>query len=62
MVRQFCHRYGVPAAFTDVESLLREAAPTVVHVTTPPHTHYCSCGHVGVETLLELSRSFLPLP
>jgi predicted dehydrogenase len=40
MVRQFCHRYGVPAAFTDLESLLREAAPTVVHVTTPPHTHY----------------------
>ena len=40
MVRQFCHRYGVPAAFTHLETLLREAAPTVVHVATPPHTHY----------------------
>jgi predicted dehydrogenase len=40
MVRQFCHRYGIPAQFTELEALLREAAPTVVHVTTPPHTHY----------------------
>ena len=40
MVRQFCHRYGVPAAFTELERLLRETAPGVVHVTTPPPTHY----------------------
>jgi len=40
MVRQFCDRYRIPSAFTDLETLLREAAPTVVHITTPPHTHY----------------------
>lgn len=33
-------RYGVPAWFTDHRSMLAELRPDVVHVTTPPTSHY----------------------
>jgi predicted dehydrogenase len=32
-------RFGVPRWYTDHRSLLDDAAPDVVHVTTPPHAH-----------------------
>lgn len=56
MARQLAERFGVPAFFSRVEDLLREAAPDVVHITTPPQSHYaiakqCLAGgcHVYVE-------------
>lgn len=33
-------RFGVPAFFTDHERLLKEVRPDVVHVTTPPASHF----------------------
>jgi predicted dehydrogenase len=33
-------RYGIPHWFTDHRSMLREVRPDVVHVTTPPTSHF----------------------
>jgi predicted dehydrogenase len=33
-------RFGVPAWFTDVKAMLDAVRPDVVHVTTPPASHY----------------------
>ena len=40
MALQFCDRYGVPGRFTDVAAMIESAAPDVVHITTPPQSHY----------------------
>jgi predicted dehydrogenase len=40
MARQFCDRFNVGVSFTDPSELIRSARPTVVHITTPPHSHY----------------------
>ncbi len=56
MARQFSERFQVRQFFTDVGEMLREARPDVVHVLTPPQSHYsiarqCMEGgcHVYVE-------------
>jgi predicted dehydrogenase len=33
-------RYGIPVWFTDHRTMLKEARPDVVHVTTPPTSHF----------------------
>ncbi len=33
-------RHGIPSWFTDHRAMLREARPDVVHVTTPPTSHF----------------------
>jgi predicted dehydrogenase len=33
-------RYGIPAWFTDYRAMLKKARPDVVHVTTPPASHF----------------------
>ena len=33
-------RYGAKEWFTDHKKMLREAKPDVVHITTPPHSHF----------------------
>ncbi len=38
---QAAARFDVPAAFNDLDRMLEQARPQVVHVTTPAHTH---CG------------------
>jgi predicted dehydrogenase len=40
MARQFCERFQVKRYFSDLPELLGEARPDVVHVTTPPESHY----------------------
>jgi len=40
MARQLADRFGVGRCFTDLESLLRECRPDIVHVTTPPQSHH----------------------
>jgi len=40
MASQLQQRLKVPAAFTDVNELIAQAKPDVVHITTPPQTHY----------------------
>ena len=56
MARQLSDRLHLRRHFTDVAELLKEAAPDVVHITTPPQSHFeiarqCLLGrtHVYVE-------------
>lgn len=40
VAESIAERYGVPAWFTDHRALLRDVRPDVVHVTTPPTSHF----------------------
>lgn len=40
MARQLCERFNIPTHCTEVEELLAECRPEVVHVTTPPGSHF----------------------
>jgi|SRR6185437_8745864 len=63
MVRQFMDRFPVRRGFTDLDELIREAQPNVIHVTAPPHVHFAialrcleeGC-HVYVEKPFTLSE------
>jgi predicted dehydrogenase len=56
MARQLYERFPVGAYFTQVEDLLRSTRPDVVHVTTPPESHYAigqTCLDWGSHVYLE---------
>lgn len=56
MARQLYERFPVKAYFSDVAELLDKAKPDVVHVTTPPQSHYDvakSCLESGCHVYLE---------
>ena len=40
MARQLYERFPVKAYFTELSDLISHARPDVVHITTPPHSHY----------------------
>jgi len=40
MAKQLAERYGVGAYFDDVQTMLKTVRPDVVHITTPPQTHF----------------------
>src|SRR5689334_6153060 len=40
MARQLCQRFPIKTYFDDLSELLREARPDVVHITTPPASHF----------------------
>jgi predicted dehydrogenase len=40
MARQLCERFPIKRHFSDVTELLNQACPDVVHITTPPETHF----------------------
>jgi predicted dehydrogenase len=40
MARQLQERFKVPASFSEVQDLLLKANPDVVHITSPPQSHY----------------------
>jgi predicted dehydrogenase len=40
MAGQLCERFGIAGAYTDLEELLEESRPEVVHITTPPTSHF----------------------
>lgn len=40
MAGQLAERFGVGGVYDDVAALLEQARPDVVHVTTPPHSHF----------------------
>lgn len=49
-------QYGVEASYTDVDLMLREAKPDVVHVLTPPQTHVdlvSRCLDAGAHVICE---------
>lgn len=39
MAEQLAERFGIAACFDDVNELMRQVRPDVVHITTPPQTH-----------------------
>jgi predicted dehydrogenase len=52
----FCDKYGVPAAYGDLEDLLSHEAVDLVHVCTPPSLHHrqaLACLRAGVSVLVE---------
>jgi predicted dehydrogenase len=38
-VHNFCAKYAIPAAYTDVTEMLAATKPDLVHICTPPSTH-----------------------
>src|SRR5688500_12361657 len=40
MADQLAERFDVKGSFVDVDTMLREARPNVVHITTPPQSHF----------------------
>jgi len=40
MARQLAERFNVGKWFSDVQEMLAAVNPDVVHITTPPHSHY----------------------
>jgi predicted dehydrogenase len=56
MARQFSERFGVPRWFSGVEEMIRLAQPQVVHITTPPQSHFPLarlCLEAGVHVYVE---------
>src|SRR6266446_6674645 len=56
MARQLQERLNVGAYFTEVQDLLEKAKPDVVHITTPPQSHYAlgkMCLQSGCHVYLE---------
>jgi predicted dehydrogenase len=56
MARQLQERFGIQRSFCDLTSLLREARPDVIHVTTPPQSHYAitrQCLEAGCHVYVE---------
>lgn len=39
MAKQLCERFGVNKIFSNLDTMLNEVQPDVVHITTPPHSH-----------------------
>ena len=40
MAKQLFDRFAVKAYFSDLSTMLKEAGPDVVHITTPPQSHF----------------------
>ena len=56
MARQACERFGIPQAFENVQDMLATCRPDVVHITTPPQSHYPiarACLEAGCHVYVE---------
>jgi predicted dehydrogenase len=56
MARQLYERFPIARHFSDLDELLREARPDVVHITTPPESHFNiarSCLEQGSHVYVE---------
>ena len=40
MARQLGDRFGIPQCFSDLQEMLEASSPDIVHITTPPQSHY----------------------
>jgi len=52
----FAREHGVPATYRELDDLLRDARPDLVHICTPPHAHHgqaLACLRAGVSVLVE---------
>ena len=61
MAKQLAERFGIPESFSAVEEMLGLAKPDVVHITTPPQSHYWLANNASKRELMftwkSLSRS-----
>jgi len=56
MAKQLGERIGVAASYSDLEEMLETARPDVVHITTPPQSHFSlgkQCLEFGSHVYLE---------
>ena len=56
MAEQLGGRFGISACFSDVKEMLHTISPDVVHITTPPQSHYSlakQCLESGSHVYLE---------
>jgi len=56
MSEQLGERFGISECFSDPEEMLRRLSPDVVHITTPPQSHYslaAQCLESGSNVYLE---------
>lgn len=56
MAMQLADRFHVPQTFVEVADLLEQARPDVVHITTPPESHFLlakACLEAGVHVYVE---------
>ena len=56
MAKQLGERIGVAASYSDLEEMLETARPDVVHITTPPQSHFSlarQCLEFGTHLYLE---------
>jgi predicted dehydrogenase len=58
MARQLAERFRIEGCFDDVGQMLRQAAPDVVHITTPPQSHY----QIGRQCLEAGSHAYIEKP
>lgn len=58
MAEQFCQRFRVPQHFTDIDEMLESAKPQVVHLTTPPGSHF----QLGRQCLLRGVHVYIEKP
>jgi predicted dehydrogenase len=56
MAAQFCERFSVANQYSDAGAMLRESKPDVVHITTPPGSHFSlaeQCLQAGCHVYVE---------
>jgi predicted dehydrogenase len=56
MARQLCQRFPIANYYSDMSRMLSEAHPDVVHITTPPQSHYAlakACLEAGCHVYVE---------
>jgi predicted dehydrogenase len=56
MAEQFCERFAVHRRYTNIDALIRDARPDVIHITTPPQSHYAltkTCLERGCHVYVE---------
>ena len=56
MARQLAERFGIAECFSDLQEMLQAISPDVVHITTPPQSHYSlarQCLEKGSHVYLE---------
>ena len=56
MAKQLGERFGVSACFSDLREMLAAASPDVIHITTPPQSHFAvakQCLESGAHVYLE---------
>ncbi|HSS96279.1 MAG TPA: Gfo/Idh/MocA family oxidoreductase [Terriglobales bacterium] len=58
MAQQLGERFGVSSCFSDPETMLKAISPDVVHITTPPQSHYS----LGKQCLKSGSHVYLEKP